>query len=89
MTANEKKKADSGTVKRTFRLEAERGARGMNLVACPIVGIEKFSDTEICVKGHGGKITVCGKRLSVTLLEGGAVEIIGKVADIHFGYGKN
>ena len=74
---------------RGLRLEAERTKRGYSVIACPIVGVEDFSDTEIKLKGHGGRITVRGKRLMLSVLESGAVEILGKVEDISFGYGKN
>lgn len=74
---------------RGLRLEAERTKKGYSIIACPIVGVEDFSDTEIKLKGHGGRITVRGKRLMLSVLESGAVEILGKVEDISFDYGKN
>ena len=74
---------------RGLRLEAERTKRGYSVIACPIVGVEDFSDTEIRLKSHGGKVTVRGKRLALSVLESGAVEIFGKVEEISFGYGKN
>lgn len=78
-----------GTPARGFRMEAQRCGRGLCLVACPIVGIEDFSDAEVKLKSHGGRIRIGGKRLSVTVLEGGAIEIVGRIEEIGFGYGKN
>ena len=76
-------------LKRSFALEARRTAKGIDLMLCPVVGIEKLSETEIQIKGHGGKVSITGKRMVVDVLEGGAVEIVGKIEGISFGYGKN
>lgn len=89
MTAGSEKKNQRFTSRNGFRLEAERNGGGITLVACPVIGIEDLSDCEVRLKTHSGRISVLGKRLSVGLLEGGAVEISGKVENINFGYGKN
>jgi hypothetical protein len=88
MTKENKPENINAPLKRSFALEARRTSKGIELVLCPVVGIEKLSDTEIKLKCHSGKVNVQGKRLTVGVLEGGAVEIIGKVEDISFGYGK-
>ena len=85
---NKSKKSDKGLI-RGLRIEAVRTKNGYSLLACPILGVEDFSETEIKLKSHGSKITIRGKRLVLSILESGAVEILGKVEEIIFGYGKN
>lgn len=88
MTSKKKNTQRGATLPHGLRLEAERTAKGYSIVACPIIGVEDFSDTEIQLKSHGGRISVLGQRLILSVLESGAVEIIGKVEDIKFAYGK-
>ncbi len=73
----------------SFRLEAERSRHGMSVIISGIIGINDFTDERVLLKSHGGRITVSGKRLTVSVFEHNCVEIVGKVEDIGFGYGKN
>ena len=72
-----------------FHLEAHRSVHGMSVIVGGVVGISDFSSESVLLKGHSGKITVLGKHLNISIYEGGAVEILGKVEDISFRYGKN
>ena len=72
-----------------FQLEARRSPHGMSVIVGGVVGIIDFSSENVLLKSHGGKIAVAGKHLSIALYEGGVVEILGKVEDIGFRYGKN
>lgn len=71
-----------------LHVECERSARGMTLTASGIIGVSEISDETICLKSQGGRIYVLGHRLTVTVLEGGCVEISGKIEGMRFGYGK-
>ena len=72
-----------------FHLEADRSASGMAIVLCGIIGVSDFSDSSILLKSHGGRVVVNGKRLFINLYENHSVEIVGKVEEIIFKYGKN
>lgn len=76
-------------VKKGFHLEADRDSRGMSVMISGIIGISDFSDSLIYLQSHGGRITVSGRGLLLCVLEGGIVEIVGKVEGISFKYGKN
>lgn len=73
----------------SFHMEADRTARGMSLVLCGIIGISDFSDNLVVLLSHGGRISVSGRRLFIGVFEGGSVEIVGRVEEINFKYGKN
>ena len=73
----------------SFHLEADRSRAGLSVVLSGIVGISDFSDSFIHLKGHGGRISVHGKKLFISVYENGSVEIVGRVEEIVFKYGKN
>ena len=72
-----------------FHLEVDRSRAGLAIVLSGIIGISDFSDNYIHLKGHGGRISVHGKRLFINVYENSSVEIVGKVEEIVFKYGKN
>ncbi len=72
-----------------FYLEARRSVRGMSVIIGGVIGISDFSAVSVLLKSHSGKIIVLGKYLYISVYEGGVVEILGKVEDIRFSYGKN
>ncbi len=73
----------------TFRLEANRSAKGMTLLLSGIIGISDFSEERVVLLSHGGRITINGKRLFINIYENNSVEILGKAEEISFRYGKN
>lgn len=85
---NETKKT-SKSPPHSFHLEACRIRGGMSIVVGGIIGISDFGDGEVTLKTHSGRVSVTGKGLSVTVYEGGSVEIVGFAKEIKFAYGKN
>lgn len=71
-----------------FRTEIVRSRAGMRIVVDGVLGIDEFTDEQITLKNHGGRVKICGKRLSLCVFEGRAAEIKGRVEDISFSYGK-
>lgn len=87
-----KKQGDNGKISggmASFRLEANRSTKGLSILLSGIIGVRDFSDEEITLLSHGGKIIVIGKKLFISVYENGNVEIQGKVLEIKFCYGKN
>ncbi|MBR2472694.1 MAG: YabP/YqfC family sporulation protein [Clostridia bacterium] len=72
-----------------FHIEADRTSRGMAIVLGGIIGISDFSDSSILLRSHGGRIAVNGRALFINVYENHTVEIVGKVEEIVFKYGKN
>lgn len=93
MTDKKKKKVPSArtvaSALSSFHMEADRTGRGMSLVLCGIIGISDFSDSFMHLLSHGGRITVTGAGLFISVYENGSVEIVGRVEGINFKYGKN
>lgn len=73
----------------SFHIEANRSAKGLSIILSGIIGISDFSDTFICFKSHGGRIKVVGRNLFLNVYEGGCAEIVGRIEEIMFEYGKN
>ncbi len=84
-----KNQTESLTGFSSFHLEADRSPRGMQIFITGIVGIGDYSDEELELKSHGGRIKISGKRLKLCLLENSTVEIKGKVEGVVFSYGKS
>ena len=89
MTENNKGQANNGRGLSAFHLEADRSSGGLTLILSGIIGISDFSDSFILLKGHGGRICVQGKKLFINVYENETVEIVGRVEEIIFKYGKN
>lgn len=72
-----------------FHLEADRSSGGMAILLSGIIGVSDFSDSSIHLRSHGGRVVINGKRLFINLYENHSIEIVGKVEEIVFKYGKN
>ncbi len=72
-----------------FHIEADRSPAGLTVRVGGIIGIAEYSDELVLLKSHGGRLTLTGKRLSITVYEDKTVEICGRVEGMELGYGKN
>ena len=72
----------------SFNLEASRAGRGISVVLSGVIGISDYSERVILLKSHGGKIRICGERLMLSIYEDNTAEIVGRIEEIGFGYGK-
>ena len=79
----------SSSVISSFHLEAKRSVRGMSLLLAGIIGIRDFSEERIELMSHGGRVIIGGKRLYANVYENNNIEVLGKVEEIVFRYGKN
>ena len=62
-----------------------------DLLLDPTISIEAkaLPNEKITLLSHGGRICISGKSLFISVYENSNVEIVGKVGEIVFGYGKN
>ena len=72
-----------------FHIEAYRSSQGLCITVSGIVGLSEYSDAYIELLSHGGRICFSGKLIRLKLLESGSVEIVGKITEVMFKYGKN
>ena len=79
----------NGSLINSFLLEAKRNARGMSLLLAGIIGIRDFSEERIELLSHGCRVIIAGKRLYANVYENNNIEVLGKVEEIVFRYGKN
>ena len=93
MTGKNKKEnnrvSSSGLGFSSCHLEADRSRGGLSLIMSGIIGVSDFSDEEISLLSHGGRIHVKGERLFICVYEANTIEITGRVREIVFGYGRN
>lgn len=72
-----------------FHVEFDKTSRGISLSCSGVQAITEFCDTEIKLKLPEFHILVCGSRLLITVFEEKSVEIIGKITEVKFLYGKS
>ncbi len=89
MIKKSKGEEKNATTSLGFHLEADRSRRGMSVFVSGIIGIGDFSNEQILLRSHGGRVNICGKRLDMVIYENQTVEISGRVEEISFKYGKN
>jgi len=83
------KKNDILSAVSSFHLEADRASSGMRMRVGGVIGIADYSAERVCLKSHGARVLVTGKRLSVSVYEDKVTEITGRVEEVSFFYGKN
>ena len=88
-SANVIKELAAPAIINRFHLNAERSPFGMTVTVTGVIGVRDFSRESVEILTHTGKISVSGRRLTLSVYENGAVEIKGRVEDLRFGYGKN
>ena len=88
MTDKSKKIPPMPTALSGFQIEASRTYGGIKVTVGGVVGIKDFSDEQITLGAHSGKIIINGKMLRLTVYEGGTVDIVGRVEGIGLEYGK-
>ena len=80
---NEEKNMRAG-----FYLSCERTAGGLSVIVGGIISVTDFSEETVKLAGHSGRVSVNGKRLSMSVFENKNVEIKGRVEEIKFTYGR-
>ena len=73
----------------TFHLEADRNVKGLSVLIGGIIAISDLSASCVSLASHGGRIIISGERLAVKVYEFNSVEIVGKIKEVSFVYGKN
>ena len=71
-----------------FHVEIDKTARGISLSCSGVRGITEFSNTEIKLQLSEFSMLICGNKLLITVFEERSVEIIGKITEVKFLYGK-
>ena len=74
---------------RTLSAEIRKDKRRSVLVVQGVLGVGAFSSREIGLTSHGGRLTVRGEGLTMTVFENRTVEVFGKISGVELGYVKN
>ena len=70
-------------------IEIRRGTRGASMNVSEIVAVSEYSENEITLLTHRGRIRICGSGLILNTFESRTVEVIGCIEEIRFLYGRN
>ncbi len=72
----------------SLHFEMKKSHRGAVAVIGNVMSIGEYSDSEITVVSHIGRVVLSGESLTVTVLEEHTVEIYGRIEEVRFSYGK-
>ncbi len=72
-----------------FHIELDKTSRGISFSCGGVKGVTELSDSEVKLRLSEFSLLVCGKKLSITVFEGNSIEIIGKISEVKFIYGKS
>ena len=71
-----------------FRIEIDKTANGMSVSVSGVKRISEFSDSRIRLCLRTFSLEAVGEKLSMSIFESKKVEIIGKITEVRFIYGK-
>ena len=77
-----------GLYEAPFAIEMRKGRRGGVLSVLQVVAVSDFKDDRIELVSKGGRLTVSGEGLTLSLFDGRIVEIYGRITGIEIFYGK-
>lgn len=72
----------------SLKIDMRKSARGAVTVISGVMSIDGMNESEVTLLSHSGRVTVVGDSLGVSVLEDRAVEIYGRIGEVHFSYGK-
>ena len=77
------------TPSRGFFFNGERTGRGMQITVGAVIAVSEITKEKIVLVSHASRVLIEGEGLELSVFEERAVEIIGKVREVKFLYGKN
>ena len=72
-----------------FHIELDRTTRGLSLSCSGVQGITEFSENEVNIRLSEFSVLICGSKLLITVFEEKSIEILGKITEVKFIYGKS
>ncbi len=72
-----------------LHLELEKSGAGAVAVVAGIVSIAEYSEQSVTLMSHKGRVILCGKYLTITVLENKTVEVCGRIEEVRFTYGRS
>ena len=68
--------------KDSFYFELSKRGKISSAVIGGVIGILDFSDKNVFLATHSGRINISGERLNVAIFENKTIQITGKIAEI-------
>lgn len=72
----------------TFHIEMKKSSRGAVAVISGVMSIGEYTEHNVELLSHSGRIHLCGDSLTISVLEGRVVEVYGIITEVKLGYGK-
>ncbi len=72
-----------------FRIEIRKSSRGAVAVISGIMCISEYSEQEVVLLSHSGRLILSGEYLSISVLENRVLEIYGRIEEVRMSYGNS
>lgn len=72
----------------SFHVEIKKSSRGAVAVVSGVMSIGEYTERNIEILSHSGRMNIEGESLGITVLEGRVVEIFGRITEVKLSYGK-
>ena len=72
-----------------FRIEIRKSSRGAIAVVSGVMSIGEYTESNVELVSHSGRIAFLGESLGISVLEGRVVEIYGRITEVRLGYGRS
>ena len=72
----------------SFHIEMKKSSRGAVAVISGVMSIGEYTEHNVELLSHSGRIHLCGDSLTISVLEGRVVEVYGIITEVKLGYGK-
>ena len=72
----------------TFHVEIDKCTSGMSLSVSGVKRVSEFSDSLVRLRLSSFFLLIIGENLSITVFESKRVDVLGKISEVKFVYGK-
>ena len=73
----------------SLHFEMKKSSRGAVAVVSGVMSIGEYTESNVELVSHSGRIAFLGDSLGISVLEGRVVEIYGRITEVRLGYGRS
>lgn len=79
----------SSITQSSMHVEIKKSSRGAIAVISGIVSVVEYTDHSVEILSHSGRVNLFGENIRISVLEGRAIEIYGRITEVKLSYGKS
>jgi hypothetical protein len=72
-----------------FHIAIKKSSRGAVAVVSGVMSIGEYTESEVELLSHSGRMSLVGDSLGISVLEGRVVEVYGRITEVRLSYGRS